>query len=274
MIYYDLIYPSEDSLYDDYTKKLLENLELKKNKKKNDILKQVFRKLVYHNDSKRKLIERIDYFAPVLEDEYHMISSQFKYRFPQYINWNYGSSAEFVSTEIVNEITGKNILLGNSADPTNNHIKMINLLKNKNLKSIEIICPLSYGDSKYADAIESIGKESLNTNFVPIRNFLSFNDYMNIIKNCSNVIMNHVRQQGGGNITSMIYLGAKVFLSPMNPFYKFYCSKGVKLFTIDELFSNFEMVDLCLSETQIRRNRDIIKFLWGRNRLPREKLTF
>src|SRR5680860_460475 len=52
-----------------------------------------------------------------------------------------------------------NILLGNSADPTNHHLEILKSLEKFANEDITIIAPLSYGDQEYAQGIMTKGNE-------------------------------------------------------------------------------------------------------------------
>lgn len=75
--------------------------------------------------------------------------------------------------------------------------------------------------------------------------------------------MNHLRQQAGGNISSMLYKGATIFLNRENPFYDFYYDQGVTLFTIDELEANPELINYRLDNDEITLARKVLKSNFG-----------
>lgn len=178
---------------------------------KNDILKL--------NNS----YKNIDYFCPVLECEFNSVYSRLKLT-AKYLDWNYGSSDNIVKKLKSDYVDGDSILLGNSASETNNHFEMIDLLIAKNEKR-EIIIPLSYGDSNYAKKITT-KLESSKLNYTLLMDYLTQDEYFNILRKCSFVIMNHKRQQAAGNILIMLSLGSKVILDTDNPLYGFFEKMG------------------------------------------------
>jgi hypothetical protein len=68
--------------------------------------------------------------------------------------------------------------------------------------------------------------------------------------------MNHLRQQALGNITVMMFYGAKIFLNKKNPAYTFYKNLGAVIFSIDEL--NNESLNIGLTTQEIEKNRKIL----------------
>lgn len=214
---------------------------------------------------KRRAIERINYFAPVLENEFDLVKSRFKYKFPEYIAWNYATNAHAIDIDCSSEncLRGSDILLGNSATLENNHIEAIDCLSEVDLKKRKVICPLSYGDIEYADIVADYGYRKLAENFLVVRNFLPFVDYTNLISKCSVGVFNHRRQQALGNIDSMIAKGAVIFLREENPAYQLYIKKGLKVFKIQDMEKDPHMLFEPLSIHDIKQNKNIIKEFRG-----------
>ncbi|AKB23276.1 TDP-N-acetylfucosamine:lipid II N-acetylfucosaminyltransferase [Methanosarcina sp. WH1] len=257
--YYDIIYEDRESLYQEQTKDIIKGLAKKKNSTSN-LLKRLAKSIFYKNLEKKAIVEKINFFAPVLENEYDMVASKFKSNFPDYVNWNYGSTSEIIEGKMKHSnLNGNNILVGNSATPTNNHLEIFGFLRTQNMNGKKIICPLSYGDSEYASILRNKGKVYFGNSFLSVDEFMPYEKYINLISSCSNVIMNHHRQQGTGNILAMLYLGAKVFLNEKNPLYAYYKENGVVIFNVDELYKNSSLLDLHLSEEDIEKNRQILK---------------
>ena len=267
--YYDLIYEGPNWMYQEKTRAIVEELTHKKNSVltifKQYILKQIALKILYRNLDKKMIVEKINFFSPVLENEYNIVASKFGSSFPEYVAWNYGSPAAFFNNERKSHCNpnGNNILIGNSATPTNNHIEVFDLLRTQNLGNRKIICPLSYGNSDYASVIKNRGKSYFGENFLDLDTFMPYEEYTELIGTCSNVIMNHHRQQAVGNIVVMLALGANVFLNKINPLYSFLKEKGAVIFSIDELFDSPDLLDSHLSEVDIEHNRQILLSLYS-----------
>lgn len=209
-----------------------------------------------------KLINKIDYFAPVLYEDYVLFKNSIKFKTSiKYIEWNYGTLEENFVQDFNLKVKANNILVGNSASYENNHLETFNLLKKFNLFNRKIIAPLSYGNKKYCQEIINYGKNIFKDNFYPLVDFFDLKDYINIISSCNIVIMNHKRQQALGNIITMLYAGAKVFLDKENTIYSFFKRNGVYIFTIDDI--NQQNLDSKLDEDKIIKNREILINLWG-----------
>ncbi|MHB9338840.1 TDP-N-acetylfucosamine:lipid II N-acetylfucosaminyltransferase [Fusobacterium pseudoperiodonticum] len=105
-----------------------------------------------------------------------------------------------------------NIQIGNSSDPSNNHIEIIELLKKYKDKNIKIYCPLSYGNKEYAQEVQRYGKDIFKEKFIGLLDFLPPQEYARYINNIDILVFNHKRQQGLGNINALAYLERKIYV--------------------------------------------------------------
>lgn len=210
---------------------------------------------------------KISFFAPVIKPEYDLLKQSIKTKeFPHYIDFSFGtgypSNEDFYSSI---RITGNDILLGNSAFPTNNHIEAIDIIaKYIPDTKINIITPLSYGEDYYRKAIISYGKSILGSRFLPLVDFMSSKDYFTKISSCSVAIMNHLRQQALSNITIMLLIGAKVFLNEQNILYGYLKDAGFRVFSINDIKSLGTESLKQLSEDDCEKNRYLVHKLWSK----------
>lgn len=161
---------------------------------------------------------------------------------------------------------GQNILLGNSASETNNHLEMFGILSKHDLKSRKVIVPLSYGNSEYRLNIIDAGKRVLRDAFVPLVDYMPLNEYSSIMASCSVVIMNHLRQQALGNIGTALYQGAHVFLDPSNPAYQFFKEKKAVVHSTQNLLSD-SLPLTGLNDEEISQNRAVLESFWGQEQV-------
>lgn len=183
---------------------------------------------------KKRLLKRIDFFMPVVSSEYQMIN-----RLP------YTHAEEFYykdSLEPPVEMHKKrkndgDILCGNSATYTNNHLDLVPFLNRGNLNGRTIHIPLSYGVKTYSKTLTRLFKvNGANTEFmmelVPIK------QYFQILDNCSYFICGSIRQQAMGNVYYCLNNHIKVFLYRDSLIYKFLKEAGYVVFAIEEIDSN------------------------------------
>ncbi|MBD5781460.1 TDP-N-acetylfucosamine:lipid II N-acetylfucosaminyltransferase [Pelagicoccus sp. NFK12] len=230
---------------------------LKGIKRYNDKLKQILsvlgiRKNEYQHQE--EALKKIKYIAPVISEDYELIKKHFQNtENASFLKFCYGNTNTF--SEPKARITGNNILLGNSASPTNNHIEAIDFLSKTQLEDKLVITPLTYGNKNYANHIEEYGKHKLGKNFHALRRHMSLSDYITTIRSCSIYILNHRRQQALGNIYAMLYLGAKLLIRKDNPTFTFLQKAGI---VFDELDTDPSKPISPLSTSSATHNRQTL----------------
>ena len=108
--------------------------------------------------------------------------------------------------------SGLTILIGNSADPSNNHIEAMEKLLPYKEQDIKIYVPLSYGDQEHAKKVIDQGSRMFGDKFSPITTFMSFDQYLSLLKGIDIAIFNHKRQQAMGNTITLLGLGKTVYM--------------------------------------------------------------
>jgi len=272
--YYDLLPGGVDGLYGDITKELIQQMHGTRNTRRERIrnrlrrMKVAFKRALGRPDSrvvtdKNLLINRFDYFSAPIPDDYELLKAALGHQFrAEYVQLNYGC-AEETFTHGEGDVSGNDILLGNSATATNNHLEIFNILSSIELGDRKVVVPLSYGSQDYGDEIEKCGRRLLGNHFVPIRNFMPLEEYNLLISGCSIAIMNHRRQQALGNIGTMLYHGAKLFLDENNVVFKFFKRKGAYVFSVREIAARGVEAFVPLGKAEKERNIEIINQVWG-----------
>jgi len=134
-----------------------------------------------------------------------------------------------------------NIQVGNSACVFNEHdeiFKTLTLFKDKNIK---IYCPLSYGDKKNAEEVAKRGKELFGDKFIPLLDFLPFDEYLKILVKIDIAIFNHNRHQAMGNIVVLLGLGKKVYIRNNITTWRYFEEKRIKVYNIKDF--NLDLID-------------------------------
>jgi len=214
---------------------------------------------------KLNLINRINYFSPVLEVEYAKIKKNYPKFKPQLISWNYGNIQDNYIKGLGDfEMSGNSLIIGNSATATNNHLDIFHILKLHNLSDNfdEIYLPLSYGNLDYKTNIVKKATEMFD-NITIMQDFIPYESYLEVLKTCSNVIMGHIRQQGMGNIIALLYLGAKIFFFKESIIYNDLIKKGYIVFTMEDLQDKILIKNQLDSETVLKHRR-LLDNEWGK----------
>ena len=189
--------------------------------------------------TQKQVLERIDYWATVLPIEYEMLKHECcigAERFPfQYSNRSLSDVYEKIDFETTNYI-----LLGNSADPSNNHLDLIKLLQERGIiDSYSLYIPLAYGDERYKNWLKTY-LESKTDKFIVQDELIPINEYRKVLKSCRVAVFGHLRQQALGNIIENMLQGKKVFLYKDSMAYKYFIDRGAIVYNIEQ--------DLCLKE--------------------------
>lgn len=212
-------------------------------------------------------LRRMDYFSAPIKGDFFRLKKTFGHRFSaEYLQLNYGS-VEKTFLAGGERRYGSDILIGNSATPTNNHLEAFTLLAAQDLGDRKLIVPLSYGLPQYRDAIVARGHAIFGNRFVPVCDYMPLTEYNDLISQCSIVIMNHRRQQALGNIGAMLHRGAKIFLDSTAPLYSYFKERGAYVFPVTDIVADNERIFDLLPEQQAAINAKVLETEWGHARV-------
>lgn len=128
------------------------------------------------------------------------------------------------------------VLLGNSASKTNNHLEALEKLESNKDFIEKIYCPLSYGGSKaYSKQVMEAGKERFGEKFIPFIQFIPKEEYFNILQEVDIGVFNYSRQEGLGNIWSLIMSKKTIYMKENTSTTSFFKRNGIKVLDIDTL---------------------------------------
>lgn len=211
-----------------------------------------------NNSILNEALQRVDYFGGY-PGEYDLIQRNEYFR-ARNIDYSYPLIANLYSKENIekfsDDISG-NILVGNSATETNNHIDIFVKIEKIVPADKQIIIPLSYGSSNYREYVISKGHEFFAGQLRPLVDFMPLVEYQSLIQSCSVAIFGHERQQAVGNVIMSLWNGAKVFLSQNTLVYRYLKSLGLIVFSIQKDLTK-EEINTFLSKEEIMSNRKIV----------------
>lgn len=254
--YYDLI-SEKENLFQSETLKIYLSLS-----KKTNVINRLKNWISIY--LKKIVLKRIAYFSPVLKSEFVLIKNAIPGFKAEFIDWTYGvitDAFDQISRLKVDKHSSNQVLVGNSATFENNHIDIFRLINKVNDK-INIIVPLSYGDTEYKNEIKQVGKNLFGNRFIVQEEFLSFPKYLKLINSCDHIIMNHLRQQALGNIYIAILLGKSLYIQEKNPIYELLLEQNIKFYSVNDLVQNGFM-NLEIDEK--KKNKEIIYGLNNQN---------
>lgn len=264
--------------YDIYTNKLLKFIDFNKISvpfykyktqqwwAKNVLLKDVVKCLLNLPKTlfnKFFMLKKIDYISTVIPIEYSML------RLTLGLDINHFDFRYINNKKITNSISklGNDILLGNSADPSNNHFDLLAILAKNKVKN-KLVLPMSYGNLKYRDSVIKYGLSKKIEAFEPLTDFMAYDEYRKKLLNCSYLVMGHLRQQAMGNIFLGFQLGMKVFLFEESIVYKYLKECGFIIYAIESI--NFNSFTNPLSMEDKRTNLDLYNEILNKDKYNKE----
>lgn len=172
--------------------------------------------------------------------------------------FNYSLTTVLGELKDINFYNGKDIMVGNSASFSNNHLYVLNYLKEANLpSSIKYILPLSYGgNQRYADFVEQNYRRAFDGQIEVYRDYIPLHEYNKTFLRLNAVILAAWRQESQGTAIMAFYLGIKVIMSEKSPLYKWFVDCGFSVFTIENVSSNDYLEPLSLELK--KKNREIV----------------
>jgi len=158
-----------------------------------------------------------------------------------------------------NKSSGINIQVGNSADPSNNHIEVLEMLLPFKDDDIAIYVPLSYGDLKHAKKVIRQGQKWFGDKFIPLTEYMPFEQYLNLLGSIDIALFNHKRQQAMGNAITLLGLGKTVYLRSDTTQWQLFQQKKIVIGDIEKLKS--------LETLDTEGNKEIIKNQFSEQKL-------
>jgi dTDP-N-acetylfucosamine:lipid II N-acetylfucosaminyltransferase len=203
---------------------------------------------------RKRIIRKITRFATLIPGEYELASKIYNTE-AAFIRVTYPPPLDFLhfpgTLDYSTLKEEASILIGNSGNPSNNHLEIFSKLKPLKDSNIRIFCPLSYsGDPVYINSVINSGHEIFGNKFIPLLNLIEPAKYLEIIRNIDIAIMNHDRQQGIGNIFPLLYFGKKVFLRSNTTTFHYLADIGCRIFdilsvdTFNESLLSVENIDM------------------------------
>lgn len=152
------------------------------------------------------------------------------------------------------------MLIGNSADPTNNHKEIFSIISSEINENINVVCPLSYGDEAYAKEIAELGYELFGDSFTPLLDYMQYDQYIDLLSDVDIAVFNHQRQQAMSNIRILLGMGKKVYMNPNNSGYNTLNSLGA-------IVHDISLFNLDFSKEESENNKKVIREYYSEENL-------
>lgn len=182
-----------------------------------------------------KIYSKIGHFITYIKGDYELAQEWYGARGEYHECFMYPSNL-YKECKIVSEKRSvTNIQIGNSSDPTNNHIEVLEKLIKYKHEDIKIFAPLSYGDKKYAESVILKGRQLFGDKFVAYTEFMAFEKYLEFLSEIDIAIFAHRRQQAMGNTITLLGLGKKVYMRSDITSWQLFHDIKVKVFDVDNI---------------------------------------
>ena len=199
---------------------------------------------------KQRTIRKIGHFITHIHGDYELAQQWYGAKGQWHECFMYPSNLYREYPITLKPHEGTNILLGNSASSSNNHLGALEKLHPFAGENILIYCPLSYGDAAYGERIAAVGKEMFGDKFIPLREFMPFDKYIELLAEIDVAVFNHNRQQGVGNITQLLGLGKKVYIRSDITTWDMLRALKVEIYDIDK----FELLKISPELAKVQTN--------------------
>lgn len=166
---------------------------------------------------------------------------------------------ETVLGEFINcSVVSNDIIIGNSASLSNNHLYAFDYLSKLDIGKRKVITPINYaGTSEYKSYVIHHGKKSFGENYTPLLDFLPLPEYNRLMTRANVFIFANWRQEAWGNVVVALYQGAKVFISKKSPLNHYLRKKNFVIFDLEDITQ--KDIDSNLEKKEIENNRVLLK---------------
>lgn len=169
----------------------------------------------YHEptDEMLKLVEKVACIATVTSDDYKVYERLFGQK--KHFDFAYRFPFDELDKSLPVQ-KQKIIVVGNSGDVGNNHAEILDALSaKKDINDYRIIVPCSYNaPDGYASKLQqyALSKGFSKNRLEILTDFMSKEDYFDLIASAELLVTAHDRSQAGATINAAVYFGTKVVL--------------------------------------------------------------
>lgn len=183
-------------------------------------------------DNQRRVYKRLDAVMMINQFEYSELRELFY--LPKLIEIQLTTHPYPADQFIIGNQKLNKIILGNSGANVNNHVDVLDIIKESNYNdNIEFYMFFSYGNTDaYAQNVKKIAQSTKDVKL--IENFLSKDEFESIYTNAAALVINSYRQHATANIFIAIKNGCKVYLNKKSSTYKWLISKGLLISDVDD----------------------------------------
>lgn len=203
-----------------------------------------------------KLVNKFEYFSTILPYEFDLLKEKLpniKY-FPfKYINPS-DNQIEFKENTTKEPV----VLIGNSADPSNNHGDILKILEERKVKCTAYI-PFSYpyDIDLYKNNLKKYAETLKYVTCIFLEDYMPRDKYFELLNKCSCAIYGFTEQQAIGNIYQMFRTGKKVFFFKDSKMYNYFTFQKLNIFNIENDLK-YNIFKNCLDKSKQLENFNFV----------------
>jgi len=217
------------------------------------------------------VLQRVDYCLNSSIELFEEIKGYIGNERMQHIRYSYFAIEDMVGGLFDERASGENVLLGNCANITNNHITALNIMrKTKFPRNASLIIPLSYGSGWTRKIVCRYAKLLFNDKFTPLLDYLPRDEYNRILLSCSTFVDAHYRPNAFGNILTSLWIGLRVYVSKYAIQTAFLKNLGLRFCILEEdLKKNTIEAYARMSDKDLRHNREILMANYSKSQIEK-----
>ena len=210
----------------------------------------------FNKEFEKAAFSRVNYFLGFSDEEHRFLKEHWS-QLPPFLQISYDP---YTKVNIYKK-NGSKVIIGNNRSPFNNHLDIIEIIKNASLKTdFQFLMLFSYGQTtSYSKTVRA--KVADVKEIQVIEEFLPLDKLSYLYAESDALVINGYRQMAMFNIFLAIYVNTKVYLNPRNITYNWLKKEGFLIFPIDDLNVDLENNNTKLTELEsIKNQQELIKF--------------
>ena len=224
---------------------------------------------------RRKAIGNIHRVVTFNTGDYELLQQWYGYQGGNTQCFSYPSNLYKPMRFAANETDTVNILVGNSADPSNNYAQAFKLLAptaNTDQQApgkidFRVFSFLSYGDPDYAREVLALGTSCFGSRFQAYTELLSLEEYEKLMAQIDIGVFAHERQQAFGAIVTLLGHGKKIHISRHITTWTLLKDLGFVVYDLESI--PYQKIETQVAEQNIARAKEV----FSSQRLARDWTT-
>lgn len=199
----------------------------------------------------KAIFDRTDFFLGLSQPEHHFLKTIWS-DLPSFLQLNL---TPYLKQNTAPRKKSNLVILGNNRSAYNNHLDIIDRLKETECKSkFEFLMMFNYGfENTYTHTVRKVA--STVNEIKILEEFFTVEEFKKLYATADAFVMNGHRQMAMGSLMEALQQNVKIYLSEKNLIYSWLKENGLIVFTIEHFFSDLASNNLVLSLNDILTNQ-------------------